>query len=152
MTHAVVSSLKHLHAGVGGHHLEDFLHVDLGRAPLKAAVTEDDAQRLLFGNGFGNSVPVVVIVFAIFFAIVKDVFSKAGNQIAVVVVVHGDAVDDLSVVGKRQRQPPFQQVAEKQIYVRVIFLDVASNTCIIYTFRFSVLSNAACSMQYFSTL
>ena len=98
---------------MGREQLEDFLHIDFIRRTGKAAVAEDNAQRLAHGYFLHD-------LFA-------DAWSETGYQIAVIVGVNDYAVHLLLCVRQRKGQPPVQQAAVEHIHVRAIILDIADH-------------------------
>ena len=112
-------SLNHPHpladvVRVFGHiQLEDLEHVYLGRTACKAAVAEHRPERLapcyLLDNAFG------------------DIFVKAGDEIAVVICMHGAARYLFRRVRHGERQAPIKQSAEQEVEVGAVVLDVGDH-------------------------
>ena len=102
--------LYHPHTRIRGEKLEDFEDVDLGGAIGEAGIAEDGAEGLAAGDRADHGI--------------RNVRVEAGDQIAVVIGMHGAAVDRLARVRQRQWQAPVDQAAEQQIEIGAIFLDV----------------------------
>ncbi len=109
--HTIFLPLQHLHRRIRRELFENLRHIDLGRAISEAAVPENRAERLLLRHGIHHAV--------------RDILVEAGHQGAMVIVMHRAAVDGLRPVRQRQRQPPLQEAAEKEIQIRAVLLDIA---------------------------
>ena len=104
----MIIHLYDFHPRIWCQKLENLPDIDFGRAVRKATVAEHGTERLSTGDGFHHAV--------------RNIFIKAGDQVAVVIGVYSAAIDLFRCIRERERQSPLQQTAEEQIKVRAVSL------------------------------